>query len=273
MLYQKENISNTLTRLVDHTLSLNDHARLLEKRIRELHSILDNDRTTIPTTTSSSTTTTTTTSNEDVDDSDIEKSNHHKKTSLPELDSGLSEAELSQTRITDSISLKLNTILQPPPTLSSSDVESGFSGDYSPHGKTPLSPFILQHQSSIDINDIPTIERIALELNSIALDWRSYHTPVHCACSLPFDSAQRKYNCWRCGENFCARCIEHGIHLPGLYSNSLAPVCKTCALSIKSSPSFADFSALVKSKSTEFIRNQTAMKLSRSMIDQFNNDR
>ncbi|CAF4620482.1 unnamed protein product [Rotaria sp. Silwood1] len=249
MLYQKENISNTLTRLVDHTLSLNDHARLLEKRIRELHSILDNDRTTIPTTTSSSTTTTTTTSNEDVDDSDIEKSNHHKKTSLPELDSGLSEAELSQTRITDSISLKLNTILQPPPTLSSSDVESGFSGDYSPH------------------------ERIALELNSIALDWRSYHTPVHCACSLPFDSAQRKYNCWRCGENFCARCIEHGIHLPGLYSNSLAPVCKTCALSIKSSPSFADFSALVKSKSTEFIRNQTAMKLSRSMIDQFNNDR
>ncbi|CAF3953710.1 unnamed protein product, partial [Rotaria magnacalcarata] len=82
------------------------------------------------------------------------------------------------------------------------------------------------------------------------------------------------YNCWRCGENFCARCIERGIYLPGLYSNSLAPVCKTCACSIKSSPSFADFSALVKSKSTEFIRNQTAMKLSRSMIiDQFNNDR
>ncbi|CAF1000015.1 unnamed protein product [Rotaria sordida] len=272
-LLPKENISNTLTRLVDHTLSLSDHARLLEKRIRELHSIFDNDRTKIPTTTSSSTTTTTTTSNEDVDDSDIEKGNHHKKISLSELDSGLSEAELCQTRIIDSISLKSNTILQPLPTLSSSDVESGFSGDYSPHGKTPLSSFTLPHQSSIDTNDIPTIERIALELNSIALDWRSYHTPVHCACSLPFDSAQRKYNCWKCGENFCARCIERGIHLPGLYSNSSAPVCKTCARSIKSSPSFADFSALVKSKSTEFIRNQTAMKLSRSMIDQFNDDR
>jgi hypothetical protein len=74
----------------------------------------------------------------------------------------------------------------------SSDVESGFSGDYSPHGKTPSSPFALQHQSSIDTNDLPTLERIALELNSIALDWRSYHAPVHCACSLPFDSAQRK---------------------------------------------------------------------------------
>lgn len=151
--------------------------------------MLDNDRTTIPTTTSSSTTTTTTTtSNEDADDSDIEKGNQHKKRSLTELDSGLSENELFQNRITDSISSKLNTIL-PPPT---SDVESGFSGDYSPHGKAPLSPFTLQDQSSIDMNDMPTIERIALELNSIALDWRSYHTPLHCACSLPFDSAQRK---------------------------------------------------------------------------------
>jgi hypothetical protein len=30
----KENISNTLTHLIDHTISLNDHARLLEKVIR-----------------------------------------------------------------------------------------------------------------------------------------------------------------------------------------------------------------------------------------------
>jgi myotubularin-related protein 6/7/8 len=187
-LLPKENISNTLTRLVDHTISLNDHARLLEKRIRELRSTLDNDRITA---TSSSTTTTTTTSNEDVDDSDIEKGNSHcNKISLPDFDSGLSENDLCQTRIIDSIPSKLNTILQPLP--SSSDVESGFCGDYSPHGKTPSSPFILQHQSSIDINDLPTLERIALELNSIALDWRSYHAPVHCACSLPFDSAQRK---------------------------------------------------------------------------------
>jgi hypothetical protein len=125
-----------------------------------------------------------------VDDSDIEKGNIHSKISLPEFDSGLSETELCQTQITDSIPSKLNTILQPLPSLS--DVESGFGGDYSPHGKTPLSPFTLPHQSSIDINDMPTLERIALELNSIAIDWRSYHAPVHCACSLPFDSAQRK---------------------------------------------------------------------------------
>ena len=32
-LLPKENIPNTLTHLVDHTISLNDHARLLEKVI------------------------------------------------------------------------------------------------------------------------------------------------------------------------------------------------------------------------------------------------
>ena len=40
--------------------------------------------------------------------------------------------------------------------------------------------------------DGPTLERIAAELNSIAVDWRSYRTPVHCSCALPFDSLQRK---------------------------------------------------------------------------------
>jgi hypothetical protein len=148
------------------------------KRIRELRSTLDNDRTTT-TSSSTTTTTTTTTSNEDADDSDIEKGNHQNKISLPEHDSGLSEAELCQTRIIDSIPSKLNTILQPLPLPSLSDVESGFSGDYSPHSKIPPSPFTLQYQSSIDTNDLPTLERIALELNSIALDWRSYHAPVH----------------------------------------------------------------------------------------------
>lgn len=129
----------------------------------------------------------TTTSNEDVENSDIEKGLEQTKTSLPEFDSGLSENELCPP----SAPLKLSQILHPP-AAPSSDVESGFSGDYSPHNQNSSSTFILQHQSSIDTNDLPTLERIALELNSIALDWRSYHAPVHCACSLPFDTVQRK---------------------------------------------------------------------------------
>lgn len=113
------------------------------------------------------------------------------RTSLPEFDSGLSENEFNSSKATDSRSLKQNCIL-PLTAPSYSDVESGISGDYSPHCKNSPSTFNLQNQSSFDGNDAPTIERIALELNSIAIDWRSYHAPVHCACSLPFDSAQRK---------------------------------------------------------------------------------
>jgi hypothetical protein len=118
---------------------------------------------------------------DDLDEAEANKDFLSKKISLLELDSGLSETELVTSRMADVTSSKSQAPLPPP---CSSDVESGFSGDY--------SPTLLQRQSSVDTNDQPTLERIALELNSIALDWRSYHAPVHCACSLPFDSTQRK---------------------------------------------------------------------------------
>ncbi|UJR22795.1 hypothetical protein I4U23_025827 [Adineta vaga] len=225
-LLPKENIPNTLTHLVDHTAALNDHARLLEKRIREFHSALEDGT---------------------ISDEDIRKLvNHH---------NGSSDNELPQTTTTDA---KL--------PLSSSDVESGISSDQSPNGRPSSSSatFVLQHQSSADIIEIPTIERIAFELNSIALDWRSYQAPFHCTCALPFDSAQRKYTCWRCGENFCIRCIEHGVRLPGLYSNSLAPVCKTCAHSIKSTLSTIECSPSIPSNEQTF----SAMKSSLVINDE-----
>ncbi|CAF2973142.1 unnamed protein product [Rotaria sp. Silwood2] len=240
----KETIPNTLTHLVDHTIALSDHARLLEKRIRELRLTLENGITTA-------------TSNEDIH----ELQENHNIISFIEHDSGLSENELNQTTV-ESIQPKLTKFLQP--LSSSSDVESGISSDYSPNNKLFTSSFTLQHQSSSEINDMPTLERISFELNSIALDWCSYHAPFHCSCSLPFDSAQRKYNCWRCGENFCMRCIEHGIRLPGLYSNNLVPVCKTCVRSIKLSPLFIDYTMSNKSN----YRNQTEIKSSTLVIDQ-----
>ena len=128
---------------------------------------------------------------DDVTDLETDKSMKTNPVSLPEFDSGLSENESSSTKRTDLMLSKMNNI-PPLAAPSSSDVESGFSGDYSPYGQTSSSLLNLAHQSSIDTNDTPTIERIALELNSIAIDWRSYHAPVNCSCSLPFDSVQRK---------------------------------------------------------------------------------
>jgi hypothetical protein len=146
---------------------------LFLQRIREFRSSLDNETTTVST--------------DDVHEYNELQANDN-KIPLGELDSGISESELCQTTA-DPISSKSNQILQP--LSSSSDVESGI-GDSSPNGKISLSSSILQHRSSAEINDLPTLERIALELNSIAIDWRSYHTPAHCTCALPFDSAQRK---------------------------------------------------------------------------------
>lgn len=163
-LLPKETIPNTLTHLIDHTISLNDHARLLEKRIREVKTLLESE-----------------TVNETVSESNSIESSH--------------------------VSHPL-----------SSDAENDINNDGTSNQK--LSP----------------IDRLTLEVNSIALDWKSYHASFSCTCASPFDSAQRKHNCWRCGENFCQRCIEHGIRLPGLYSNNFAPVCKTCIRQIKSSP-------------------------------------
>jgi hypothetical protein len=138
----------------------------LFQRIRELRSILESEITT-------------TISNETLNEQVV--------TCLPEHDSGLSENELYHTT-NESIPSKSNKNFHP-----LSDVESGINGDYSPPSRKPSSSqFILQHQSNSEINDIPTLERIVFELNSIALDWRSYHAPLHCTCALPFDTAQRK---------------------------------------------------------------------------------
>ncbi len=146
------------------TILVKSNHSLFIQRIRELRSTLENGKTTITST------------------EDVGEQTNHILTSLTEHDSGSSEVESGPSRT--------NKILQ---TLSSSsDVESGISSDYSLSGRPPSSPIVLQHQSSAETNDIPTIERIAFELNSIALDWCSYQAPFHCACAIPFDSAQRK---------------------------------------------------------------------------------
>ncbi|CAF1282534.1 unnamed protein product, partial [Didymodactylos carnosus] len=243
-LLSKENLTDTLTRIIDHTTALNDHARLLEKRIHEMRDmmIVQNNV-------------------EDDDDDEQEQ----RKVSFIEIDSGLSETEqilnTNEERTihstnSDSITSKLSSILRP------SDSESGFGGD---------SPNNLQHSTKSLYNNSTEngsllLERLALELNSVALDWKSLKSPLRCSCSLAFDSTQRKYNCWRCGEIYCPRCIQLNHPLPGLYSNRHAPVCKTCAKSMKSSPSFVDFTTLIKSKSKEVLRMKPSISIDNKTI-------
>lgn len=54
------------------------------------------------------------------------------------------------------------------------------------------------------------------------------------------------------------------MRLPGLYSNSLAPVCKTCIRLIKTSPSFIDYSTSMKNSN----RKQQEIKSSISINEE-----
>ena len=104
---------------------------------------------------------------------------------LPDHDSSSNENELPLSTIETK---------QSSAVTASSDVETEISDDQSPSGRPSSISATLQHQSSTEINEIPCNERIAFELNSVALDWRSYRTPFQCMCALPMDSAQRKVN-------------------------------------------------------------------------------
>ncbi|XP_049938411.1 myotubularin-related protein 6 isoform X1 [Schistocerca serialis cubense] len=76
--------------------------------------------------------------------------------------------------------------------------------------------------------EVLTVDQLAEELNSVALDWRTLRNIRECVCSTPFDHFSRKYHCWRCGDVYCTRCIDKHTSLPGHMSQRAVPVCKPC---------------------------------------------
>ncbi|XP_014670869.1 PREDICTED: myotubularin-related protein 6-like [Priapulus caudatus] len=79
-----------------------------------------------------------------------------------------------------------------------------------------------------------TAARLAAEVASVAVDWKSLRNVHGCACLTQFEHFTRKYHCWRCGEVFCTRCIGKHTPLPGHYSQRPVPVCRSCYKHIKS---------------------------------------
>ncbi|XP_039294729.1 myotubularin-related protein 6 isoform X1 [Nilaparvata lugens] len=73
-----------------------------------------------------------------------------------------------------------------------------------------------------------SMEQLASELGSVALDWKTLRNVKECVCSTPFDSFSRKYHCWKCGDVFCSRCIDRHTALPGHLSQRAVPVCRPC---------------------------------------------
>lgn len=84
------------------------------------------------------------------------------------------------------------------------------------------SKFLKQVDSTSDL----TLDKIALDYNSIELNWKS--SRKSCNCFEPFDFVSSKLNCSRCGEIYCERCVENGKYVSSQVSTKLVFICNTC---------------------------------------------
>lgn len=84
--------------------------------------------------------------------------------------------------------------------------------------------------SNLSVNDINNskVDQITNEINSVALDWKSFRTATVCVCSTPFSQEMKKTHCYRCGDIFCNRCIDKSLALPGHQSGQPVSVCRQC---------------------------------------------
>lgn len=91
--------------------------------------------------------------------------------------------------------------------------------------------------ANLSLNEDVDPNKLAEEINSVAVDWKPQRNVAACSCSTPFDQFSKKNHCWKCGDIFCARCIDKSIALPGQESGNPVPVCRNCfRLVQKSSP-------------------------------------
>lgn len=219
-IHPRENVLDIVSAVKDHTASLEDHAKLLEKRVAGLCKLLG-------------------------------KSD---EVTQRKLDGVASDESLASLQISDPTEAKVNgngnyhtntgNLLQID-NVTQSDTESGGVEDTA----SQMSKRITQlqedmHLSSYNTCENLTVEQLTLEIDSVAQDWKSFRNVRQCSCSSPFDAQSERYHCARCGEVFCTRCIGRHIPLPGHYSQKPMPVCKDCYKRImRKSPSSQNISS------------------------------
>lgn len=81
--------------------------------------------------------------------------------------------------------------------------------------------------SSKSEDSSPTTENL-IDLDSVALDWKSLRNSQECSCSANLDQLSKKTHCRRCGNIFCKRCITKKTSLPGHLDKNNVSVCKPC---------------------------------------------
>ncbi|XP_064637121.1 myotubularin-related protein 8-like isoform X3 [Lineus longissimus] len=220
--HPRENVMDIVSAMKDHSTSLEDHIKLLEKRVTSICKLLDKP-----------------------DDTIQRKLDGLVSSESLYTLSAFEGALLDKTSPLDNTD---NTVNGENDTKQS-DTESGFEDGSSQMGKSLLeesgslqNSTFLQRSSS---TDTLSVEQLLTEINSVSVNWKSFRNVRQCSCSTPFDTFSKKYHCWKCGSVFCTRCIARHVPLLGHYSQRPVPVCKTCYKEIKHSPSLTDFQVLV----------------------------
>lgn len=79
-----------------------------------------------------------------------------------------------------------------------------------------------------DIEPKLTLDKLALDYNSIELNWKS--SRKNCTCFEPLDSSCAKLNCSRCGEISCESCAENGKFVQNqvIVSSKHVFTCQSC---------------------------------------------
>jgi len=205
--HPRESVFDTLCALKDHSTSMEEHIRLLEKRISRMCGVLG-------------------------------KSDEEQRRIL----AGLANSEsMDLTALLNGTHITSHQPEDHSPGLTrhESDTESGFEDAAS----SQLSKSTMDDSGSLSNSaflagsEEVSADTLLMELKSVAVNWKTLRNVRSCNCAIPFETFTKKYHCWRCGDVFCTRCIDRLMTLPGHFSQKQVPVCKNCYKQLKNSPS------------------------------------
>ncbi|KAK2184782.1 hypothetical protein NP493_253g03029 [Ridgeia piscesae] len=205
-IHPRESVYDVVRALKDHTSSLQDHCQLLEKRIASLCKLLGR---------------------------------------------GEDQLQMAMQNLSSSESMDFRALLlnesrkatedeggNQPPLVGKrgrceSDAESGFEDGGSSLTSKSMNDVTL---GPLDMDNLQ-IYHLLMELQSVAVEWKSFRKVQNCSCAMPFEHFTKKYHCWSCGDIYCTRCIDRMMALPGHLSQQAVHVCKACYKDMKQSPS------------------------------------
>ncbi|KAI5739479.1 hypothetical protein M8J77_019748 [Diaphorina citri] len=216
--HPRENLADVLLATRDHSSSLDDHVKFLQKRIFSFKQSLSKKCELVKN------------GVRELKNNRIEEA--LPTPSLPPVENkpdnnsvSREESDLSVPPVEKKPSDKINeSLLSTRLSLSSLSEETEGRRKVE-NGQHPLNPNS-DVTCDYECNGIEAL--LDEEINSIAIDWKPVVNINQCQCSTPFDHFTRKYHCFKCGDVLCLNCIGDRSQLPGHLTRTDSIVCKSC---------------------------------------------